>query len=401
MISAAQRRSLLPCKAFYFFHFAALSCLIPYLTIYYESCGISCRQIGILAALPSFVSLIAAPLWAGVGDRWGRHKQLVLFLLAASMAAVAGIASGRRFVTLMPIIALFALFLSPIMPMIDNTTLEVLDDKRLHYGRQRLWGTIGWGVMSPIIGFLIDRSQPMTGFFGYWTLAGAALATATFLPVAAPPAGRYWTNVGAMMGNRRWLHFLSVALFAGIGMVFVHAYLFLSLKNLGATRQLMGWAMFVATASELLIFLSSHRLLQIGPQRLFNLSMIALLIRLALTGAIHDPRWILPIQMLHGCTFGTMWLAGVAYANATAPRGLGATTQGVFLGTFLGLGGGLGSLLAGELMRDLGTSHMYLGAAAVVGIGFALYILAGLLAPGLGLSLRRPTGAAPGEGRNH
>jgi MFS family permease len=385
----SRKPSYLPSKAFYFFHFAAFCCLAPYLALYYEAKGLTGRQIGVLAALPYFLSPLAIPIWAGVGDRSQRHKQLVLILLAATIVWVGGIAFSARFATLLPMVALFAFCVTPIMPMIDNTTLELLGDDHHHYGRLRLWGTVGWGVFSPAIGWLIDRTSYFSGFAGYWALEVVALLVALTLPVRRVPlTGRYWTNMRQLMANRRWLHFLSMALFGGIGMTFVHVYLFLALGHMGASKLLMGWSMFVATGSELGLFLISAKLLRLGPQRLFNVSMVLLLVRLALTGLIEDPRWILPIQLLHGCTFGTMWLAGVAYAKATSPPGLGATAQGVFLATFMGLGSGLGSLLGGELLPG-GAHGMYLGATVVVGIGFAIYIVVGLLVPGLGLSLRR------------
>ena len=87
--------------------------------------------------------------------------------------------------------------------------------------------------------------------------------------------------------------------------------------------------------------------------------------RLILVSVIQLPILILPIQLLNGLTYTTMWIAGVAYANPSAQDGLGATAQGLFSGTYLGLGGAAGALLGGYLYDTLGAAATF----RLVGIG--------------------------------
>lgn len=61
----------------------------------------------------------------------------------------------------------------------DAAVCEVLGDNVKAFGRQRLWGTIGWGIVSPIIGFSIDeasiggdgRTDYRPGFYVFASLA--------------------------------------------------------------------------------------------------------------------------------------------------------------------------------------------------------------------------------------
>ena len=66
------------------------------------------------------------------------------------------------------------------------------------------------------------------------------------------------------------------------------------------------------------------------------------------------PWQVLIINLLHGLTFSLMWTAGVAYANQLAPPGLGATAQGVFAGTVMGLGSALGAFSGGIIYDAYG-----------------------------------------------
>lgn len=48
--------------------------------------------------------------------------------------------------------------------------------------------------------------------------------------------------------------------------------------------------------------------------------------------------WVLPLEFLHGLTFGAMWAAGVQHTSNIAPRSLEATAQTVFAGLYNGAG---------------------------------------------------------------
>lgn len=52
------------------------------------------------------------------------------------------------------LVAIGELFAAPGPPLTDYFTLEILGDKRQgDYGKQRVWGTIGWGLASFAVGF--------------------------------------------------------------------------------------------------------------------------------------------------------------------------------------------------------------------------------------------------------
>ena len=73
---------------------------------------------------------------------------------------------------------LFSVFSSPIMPLLDSTTLSILGARRDQYGAYRGWGTIGFVVTCTAVGFLIERTGmrlifPVYGVrvLAFWLLA--------------------------------------------------------------------------------------------------------------------------------------------------------------------------------------------------------------------------------------
>jgi predicted MFS family arabinose efflux permease len=172
---------------------------------------------------------------------------------------------------------------------------------------------------------------------------------------------KFWSGMVKLLSNRNVILFFAITLVGGMGLAMIHHYLFMFLSHLGANSITMGLALTIATISELSIMYLSDRLLKLWKSRgliLFGLLMISL--RLIGYSLVTAPIFVLLLQLLHGPTFGAIWMAGVAYVAEIAPPGLGNTAQGMFTGVVMGLGSALGALLGGFLYQSIGFSMMFL-----------------------------------------
>ena len=68
-------------KAFYFCFYAAGAALMPFLVLYYESLGLTGRQIGFLAGISPLIALVGGPLWGALADMTNRHKLIWIILM--------------------------------------------------------------------------------------------------------------------------------------------------------------------------------------------------------------------------------------------------------------------------------------------------------------------------------
>jgi PPP family 3-phenylpropionic acid transporter len=361
-------------KAFYFLFFAGLAAFAPFLTLYYEGLGMSGRQIGVLAAILPLVSLLAASLWGGLADATRQHRRLLGLAVAGTMACALALSAATSFVALALLVAGFAFFMAPINPLVDNSALAMLGERRNRYGRLRLWGAVGWGLSAPLIGRFVEQQGVHWSFLSYALIMGLALIVVLRLPISqASIGGAFWQGFRLLMGSRRWVLFLVVAFIAGLGAGIVNNYLFLYMNQLGASKTLMGLALTVATLSELTVFALSDRMLERwGTGRMLAASIIAMVLRLLAYSVVVTPWTVLLIQLLHGFTFAALWTAGVSYAHRSAPPGMGATAQGVFSGVTMGLATATGALIGGWLYQSAGAVLMF----RWVGIGIALALLA-------------------------
>src|SRR5574341_1486263 len=355
-------------KAFYLFYYGAMASLIPFLVIYYEHHGLSGRQIGLLTAIPPLVTLFAAPLWGAAADATWRHKAALVTAIPGTMLAVLLLSRQTAFGSLIPTVVFYAFFLAPILPLVDNAVMALLDKRQDEYGKQRLWGAVGWGLAAPLAGWLIVRAGLGWAFYGFLILMSGAFLVVWRLPVspAAVPA-RAKNGFRTLITNPNWPLFLGVVFVGGVGVSILSNYLFLYLKDMGTNETVMGLTLTVATLSELPVFFFSNRLLRRwGTRGLLLLSLSILGFRLIAYAFVHTPWLVLALQLLHGVSFSTWWVAGVSQAAKLAPPELGATAQGLFSGAMFGMGGAAGGLLGGLLYESLGAWGMFLWAGVGV-----------------------------------
>ena len=369
-------RSLFWAKAFYFCFYAAAAALFPFLVLYYESLGLSGYQIGFLAGILPLIALFSAPFWGGLADATQQHKRLLLLTISTSIVIAFALSNASAFLWLIPLVVLLAFFVAPIMPIVDNSVMDLLAEHKEKYGKVRLWGAIGWGVAALVIGWLIEQSDLSWSFLGYMILMSAALLVAWNLTVSQVGIGsKFWGGLRSLLSKPSWFLFLFTVFIFGIGSSVIQNFLFLYMNDLEASKTLMGLSLLFATISELPILYFSDRLLKrFGAAGMIIFSMSLLVLRLLAYSFIQNPLLVLPIQLLHGPTYAAMWVSGVSYAAKYAPRGMGTTAQGLFSGVLLGLSAAVGAFVGGFLYENIGPVAMFrlIGFFVLLGVTFFL-----------------------------
>jgi PPP family 3-phenylpropionic acid transporter len=372
-------RSMLLAKAFYFSYFAAVSSLAPFLALRYAQIGLSGRQIGLLAGTLPLVMLVSASLWSGLADATHEHHRLLALAIAGTWLTVLALSLATRFFWLVPIVAAYAAFAAPIVPLVDNAVIAILGPRKAEYGKQRLWGAMGWGITAPVAGTLIDRNGLGWAFYGYLVLMLGCLVVASRLPVSyASIGGHFWRGVRSLATNRQWIVFLLTVLVGFLALSYSVNFLFLYMADLGASTALMGFSLSVATVSEMPAWFYADRLLRRwGTRGVLCMSLVAMAVQAFAYSLIRNPWLVLPLQLLHGPVFSVMWAAGVAYASDIAPEGMGAMAQGVFSSVGMSLRSALGAFIGGMIYEGLGAVAMFRWGSITALLALGFFVLAG------------------------
>ncbi|XP_071442978.1 major facilitator superfamily domain-containing protein 6 isoform X2 [Hetaerina americana] len=330
-------------------------------------CGMSCDNLKVSEAIA------AAPVYAD-GDKVGLSFLFWIFgalVLAAWVGMAVTVSIG------------------------DAICFEVLGDKPSDYGRQRLWGSIGWGIFAVLAGFLVDQwSQGQThkNYIPVFYLA-TALLIIDFLNCTrlkhseAKMSASIARDVTRLLFEFRIIVFLLWCIIFGLCTGLLWQFLFWHLEILAEKQDTCTAVDWVKTLEGLVMatqcflgeipffFLSGRIVKKIGHENAMSVVLLAFGARMVLYSVLDNPWYALPIELLHGLTFGLAYATMASYASVVSPPGTEATIQGLVGAIFEGVGVSLGSLLGGISMENYGGSWTFRVFGSVALCAFVLHFV--------------------------
>ncbi|TGG92934.1 MFS transporter [Natronospirillum operosum] len=340
----------------YFFYFAIMGALVPYLARYLRVEGFPPDRIGQVAAVLTLMMSIGPFLWASLSDRTGRRMlwariSAVILVVSFILLMLAGTLPLQ-----MLFIALVGLFLSSIVPQMEAVTLEYLGPGSSQYGRIRLWGTMGFAVVVLLMGPLLDAlgAQWLPAWMALLALASLlTMLLVQDVPVQAdaPRALAAWS---AFLERLR--HFpiwgLYLALFLwNVSLAAYNTFFDLYLQKVGYGSLAIGGYLAIAPLAEVLFFLIlGGLLLRWGARAVLVAALLVTAGRWLLTAWAADLWWVLLIaQTGHALTYGALHGSSMYLLSKLFPGNQQARAQAFYLAFSTGLGLVAGNLMAGAL----------------------------------------------------
>jgi PPP family 3-phenylpropionic acid transporter len=367
--------------------FAAIGAFAPYIPVYYQSLGLGLEAVGLLGALSAAAGLVGAPLWGAAADRFATSRLILPSAAggAALAAALLGVVHGPLPVVLA--VALLAVAMGGVTPILDARALETVTDDRNRYGRLRVWGSASFIVATVFTGWLVERA----GIHALFIVLVSGLA-ATALVGLGLRSGDRIPSLPRLEGIRSVVRspvlgpFLLAAILIWSAATAINGFFSIRLVEIGAPESLVGISWAFGALVEIPLMVAFPALgARFGAERLLLLGAGLFVVRAIAVTLVRDPLLVTLSMGLHGGAFALSLVGGVTYVSRHAPRGAAASAQGVFNGMSFGLAAILGPGLGGLLAPWLGLPGMF-GVAALAGT-------AGVAA--LSLSLRSRGKEAP------
>ncbi len=352
-------------KLFYFSYFSAIGSLAPFFNIYLEQIGLTGAQIGLLGSVPPLLVLVANPFWGGISDRWQAQRAIMIFCALAGALVSPLFLWTDNFWILSVLFMILVFCRNPLGSLVDSVVVNQANRHGSTYGRQRLWGSVGFILFSFGLAQSIDKENLDWAF---WLHASALLGCAIFGAMLPVERGQQRVNLVAglrtLTRQRAYTTFLIAIGLLGAAAGLYISFLGLYVLHLGGNEAQVGMAFAANALGEIPVMYFgatvaarfSNRYLIVGG--LLGFSLVWILIGLA-----PSPGWLIVFSSLSGICFGMTWIAVVDYANNAAPAGLRATAQSLVGAAHGGLGWSLGSLIGGQLWDTAGGSALYFTAA--------------------------------------
>ncbi|RJF98868.1 MFS transporter [Noviherbaspirillum saxi] len=361
--------------AFFFFaYYGYVGVFSPYASLYFSEKGLSAAQIGILMSLMQVMRIFGPNLWGWVADR---HQQRVTVLRITAIAAATafiGIFIGQTFAQLFLAMVAVNLFTSAQGPLSEALMLSEMRGDLTHYGRLRLWGSVGFILSVTIAGPFLDRYG--IGLLPWLALGLLLMVLAASLKMeetAHPDDAKETPSVMALLRKREVLAFF-VSTFL---MIAAHASLYvfysLYLAQIGYSNTVIGLMWSLGVVVEIIFFFYQAPLFRrFGVRRLMIASLLIAVVRFLMIGFGAESLVLLLIaQVLHAATFGVHHSASVVTMQRWFAGPLQASGQALYTSISYGLGGTLGGLILTGLWDTFGSHAVYL-VAAIFSLGGAV-----------------------------
>lgn len=370
---------------FYAALFVVYGLNLPYLPVWLDHRGLSAAEVAVVVAAPFFLRVLVSPLIAAKADRDRAHRETILVLGAAALAA-ALILSQMTSLPAIFIAALgFMIAVISIMPLIETIAVAGVRAGGHDYGRMRLWGSLTFIAASFGGGWAI-------GIWGggvvIWLIAAgtaAVVAAALMLPTQKLTRARPERNGDGAARKSRRAPDLGAArslmakpifvgfLIAGGCLQAAHATLYtfgsLAWAGQGITPLMIGVLWAIGVAAEILLFAFSGAVVRrVGIMPLLIAGGAAAVVRWCAMAAEPGVAVLVVLQILHGLTYGGAHLAAIHFLGAAVPDDQAGTGQALYGSVAAGLAMGLATLASGPLYAAIGDAS-YLAMAAIAGVG--------------------------------
>ncbi|HEX7952714.1 MAG TPA: MFS transporter [Burkholderiales bacterium] len=353
-------------SGFYFCYFAFIGVFAPYFALYLRSLGYSAAQIGMLLAVNPVARIFGPNIWGWLSDHYRARGRLIRLTAVATTVVSTALFFDRGFAWMLVALLLLNVFWCGVLPLAESATLSLVGSRVGVYGRVRLWGSVGFIAVVIVGGYLFDffgvRVLPLTVL-----LLLACMATSTYYLPRDREASPHVEHAAILSIVTRPE---VMALMAGFFLMQVahgpyNAFYSIHLVEAGHTKTAVGWLWSLGVIAEIGLFLLLPRLM-----RAYSLNQILLFsfgcafVRLLMIAwGVGSLTVLLAAQLLHAVTFGAFHSAGVAMMHQIFRGRNQARGQAIYTSLGYGLGGTLGTLMAGYAWETLGSGWTFTFAA--------------------------------------
>jgi len=364
-------RELLAIRTFYFFAFAGLGSLFPFLPLLLESRGLCPQSISHVLVVSPIVNVFVPPLWGLLADALAARVRMLRIACAGSGLATMALVPARGVAASMAALLLLSVFRAPVASLADS----VVWTPKQAYSLMRVWGSVGFAAGAVLVGKL--QSRWGTDVVVYSTSASYLVAGACAFGFRGRGTRRsepILRHVGAVLARPAVLLLLTASAAYYVAHGSYDAFFSVHLRRIGFGDDFVGVAWGTGVAVEIGVMLLSPRVFRRWPASvLLGVCSVVAIVRWLLLAYVRSVPALLGAQALHGVTFGLWYLALVDRVQRGVPDHLRTSVQAVTAAA-LALGMVVGYLTGGVTVTPQGASTTFLIAAGASTVALVLYL---------------------------
>ena len=381
-VAGDARRALRGLAAAYVVAFASGGIQLPLTALAMQKAGISASTIGWMWAARSLAGAIVPVFWGLLADRLGSARPLLIGSLGIGAALMLWLSTTPAPWVCVLIFGLYGVFTNPSGSLMDGMTLTALGHHKERFGRWRAFGTLGFGVSTLLVTFLLDREVlapvPSQLFPLCALLTGSgAVVVAVFVPRLPRPALVDPRLVWSAFRQPALLGLIACGTVLWASHAAYASFLAPLTERAGLSPRIIGLSVAAAVVVEAVAMASSTTFLKLlGPRTIIVGAAVLACLRWLLASQTTSPTLFVAVHAVHGLTFGLFFIVMTGLIAERAPPELRQASQGLLSSLSFGLGGFAGGLLCGyALEHSAGFAATWLTMAGIAAVGVVVSVV--------------------------
>ena len=379
MLSKQLNRDLIFARAYYFAFMGGWGFILPFINLFYVSLGLSGAQIGTIGSVSATIGLVVSPIL--VSEIKKRPQARGILQASLMLGAIGYFLLGQQTVFLGIVIIVFfqSLVGAGIMPASDAMAVHVSEEAGTGYGSVRVWASVGWILVVPASGWLIERFGFEAGFLGVSLMwLTSALLTLLIQPryfvsrrLMGQPPSNLRTAFRQITRDRTLLGYAIALVCMGFLNNGVLQFENVFLAELGASKLLISFAGILSAIVELPFMVYADRYVRrVGAHRVMLFAIILLFFQRAAVLLFPSIATIMIVRFVGGVSFSFMTIASVFLISSRTDPAETGTVLAIYTVTLAGLVSVLAAPISGGIFDAIGARWLYALAVAGYGTGF-------------------------------
>ena len=330
--------------AYYFFYFALVGVYVIFLPKVLLELGYSTVEVGIIYAAAPFMRFLLPFVFRHYLSLTPRIYFFSLLFTFISTLIFVGVVS--HFWLYLVANLLFGAAMGVSLPYVETIALSLLSQN--HYGRVRLWGSLGFMGIALWLGKIL--SSPREALYYLSAMALLTLLFGAFLTQYESQHTKKVNNDKDFSLSKYWAFWVSIFL---MQVAFGGFYNFFTIyeTSYGVSLEMTSWMWSFGVICEIVMLYFQGPLLQ---RNLLNILQFATLVTAIRWMILYlYPESILltfSAQSLHAISFALYHTAAITYVFSLYSQK--KLAQQFFLGIAFGLGGSVGAILSGQIYGE-------------------------------------------------
>ncbi len=353
--------------------------LVPYLPLWLYGLNFTPMQIGAILAAQVVFRVFVAMGTGSLTARASDPRHILVWSAATSLLSILGLIVSGDFWVVLVAVAMQAALFAPYTPIVESISISGVKRWGFHYGKMRVWGSVGFVVTTLIAGSL----STAIGNIAIPLMLAAVLVTSVAVAFVAPrlnPTPGPRPTVSSVMTSRRPLGAPVHLLLIGASLIqsshgMFYGFSTIQWQGMGFSNGAISALWCIGVIAEIGIFFISGSL----ARRLTSLGLLRFGCVMAILRWVFFPFgsnvWYYGLlQIFHAFSFACVHLGLQYRLSEMVGEDQQASAQGVYVaynGAFLATS----TLLAGVIYRQL-EIYGYFAMALLAVIGFAVLALA-------------------------